>query len=316
MIARNAALPLDVQPEVAAALAVGAPVVALESTIVAHDMPYPENLALAASLEAILREAGAVPATIAVLAGRIRVGLDRGGLETLAKGEGIAKASSRDLAAILVRGGSAGTTVSATMRIAALAGIAVFATGGIGGVHRGAAESFDVSADLAELGATPVAVICAGAKSILDIPKTLEMLETLRVPVIGHGTKAFPAFYARQSGCEAAHRLDTADDLAAAIDLHLRLGSGSGLLIANPIPEADALEASEIDGAIAAALEDARRAGISGKEVTPFLLARVSALSHGRSLAANIALVRNNAALAGRVAVALAGIRSGGRVAG
>lgn len=317
MSARAADLPFDVQPEVAAAIAAGAPVVALESTIVAHGMPYPENLALAASLEAILRAAGAVPATIAVLAGRIRVGLGRDELETLARGKGIAKASSRDLAAILVRGGSAGTTVSATMRIAALAGISVFATGGIGGVHRGAAESFDVSADLSELGATPVAVVCAGAKSILDIPKTLEVLETMRVPVIGFGTRDFPAFYARRSGGSVDHRLDTPEEVASAIDLHLRLGSGSGLLIANPIPESDALDAAEIDGAIAAALAEAESAGISGKDVTPFLLARVSALSGGRSLAANIALVRGNAALAGRVAVALARLRAGdGKMAG
>jgi pseudouridine-5'-phosphate glycosidase len=312
MTSLAASLPIDILPEVAAAIAAGAPVVALESTIVAHGMPYPQNAALGAELEAILRGAGAVPATIAVLAGRIRVGLDRDGLETLARGRGIAKASSRDLAAVVVAGGSAGTTVSATMRIAALAGIRVFATGGIGGVHRGVAETFDISADLQELAATPVAVVCAGAKSILDIPRTLEMLETLRVPVIGHRTSAFPAFYVRDSGCPVDHRLDTPEQLAAAIDLHLRLGSGSGLLIANPIPEPAALAAAEIDGAISAALDEARRAGVAQKAVTPFLLARLVALSGGRSLAANIALVRDNAALAGRIAVALARLRAGG----
>ncbi len=312
MTSLAASLPIDILPEVAAAIAAGSPVVALESTIVAHGMPYPQNAALAAELEAILRDSGAVPATIAVLAGRIRIGLDRDGLETLARGRDIAKASSRDLAAVVVAGGSAGTTVSATMRIAALAGIPVFATGGIGGVHRGAAETFDISADLQELAATPVAVVCAGAKSILDIPRTLEMLETLRVPVIGHRTSVFPAFYVRDSGCPVDHRLATPAQLAAALDLHLRLGSGSGLLIANPVPEAAALTAGEIDGAISAALDEARRAGVAQKAVTPFLLARIVALSGGRSLAANIALVRDNAALAGRIAVALACLRAGG----
>jgi pseudouridine-5'-phosphate glycosidase len=196
------------------------------------------------------------------------------------------------------------------MRLAALAGIRVFATGGIGGVHRGAEESFDISADLAELGATGVAVVCAGVKSILDIPKTLEYLETMRVPVIAYGTDAFPAFFTRDSGCRADHRMDSPEEIAAAIDLHLGLGSGSGLLVANPIPEADALDRDAIEAVIADALRDAKAAGVGQKDVTPFLLARVNRLSEGRSLAANIALVRNNARLAARIAVALAARRS------
>ena len=302
-------LPLRVGAGIAAALAAGRPVVALESTIISHGMPYPENLAMARSVEAIVRAEGAVPATIAVLDGEIRVGLDEAEMESFARARGVAKASGRDLAAIMVRKGSAGTTVSATMRIAALAGIAVFATGGIGGVHRGAEETFDISADLSELGATGVAVVCAGVKSILDIPKTLEFLETMRVPVIAYGTEEFPAFFTRASGCRADHRLDTPGEIAAAIDLHLRLGSGSGLLIANPIPEADALDRTVIEAIIVDALRDAGQAGVAQKEVTPFLLARVNQLSGGRSLAANIALVRNNARLAARIAVALAARR-------
>ena len=309
MSPRAPAPPLEIRAEIADALAAGRPVVALESTIVSHGMPYPENLAMARAVEAIVRAEGAVPATIAVVGGEIRVGLDDAAMEGFAQAKGVVKASSRDLAAAMVRRHSAGTTVSATMRIAALAGIRVFATGGIGGVHRGAEESFDISADLAELGATGVAVVCAGVKSILDIPKTLEYLETMRVPVIAYGTEAFPAFFTRESGCRADHRMDTPAEIAAAIDLHLRLGSGSGLLIANPIPQADALAHDAIETVIADALRDARAAGIGQKEVTPFLLARVNQLSGGRSLTANIALVKNNARLAARIAVALAALR-------
>jgi pseudouridine-5'-phosphate glycosidase len=305
MTSLPARLPLAIRADIAAALAAGHPVVALESTIVSHGMPYPENVAMARAVEAIVRAEGAVPATIAVLDGTIRVGLGEDEMEGFARATGVAKASSRDLAAVMVRKGSAGTTVSATMRVAALAGIRVFATGGIGGVHRGAEESFDISADLAELGATGVAVVCAGVKSILDIPKTLEYLETMRVPVIAYGTDAFPAFFTRDSGCRADHRMDSPEEIAAAIDLHLGLGSGSGLLVANPIPEADALDRDAIEAVIADALRDAKAAGVGQKDVTPFLLARVNRLSEGRSLAANIALVRNNARLAARIAVAL-----------
>jgi pseudouridine-5'-phosphate glycosidase len=301
-------LPLDIQPEIEAALADGRAVVALESTIISHGMPYPDSLEMAASVEAIVRDAAAVPATIAVIDGRIRIGADPAALERLARGKGVVKASGRDLAAVLVGKGSAGTTVSATMRIAALAGIEIFATGGIGGVHRGAEETFDISADLSELGNTATAVICAGVKSILDIPKTLEYLETQRVPVIVHGADEFPAFFIRSSGSKAEHRLDTPEEIAQAIALHGALGSGTGLLIANPIPAEDALDPAMIGKIIEAALVEVRSRGIGHKAVTPFLLSRVNELSGGRSLAANISLVRSNAALAARISVALARI--------
>lgn len=273
-------------------------------------MPFPANVETARAVEDVVRENGAVPATIAVMDGRIMVGLDADGLDALASSKDVAKASGRDLAVIMARGGAAGTTVSATMRIAALAGIRVFATGGVGGVHRGAEETFDVSADLTELGRTEVAVVCAGVKSILDIAKTLEYLETQRVPVIAYGSDDFPAFFTRSSGLKADHRLDTAEEIARAIAIHDRLKSGTGMLIANPIPEADALEASFIDQAIASAVAEATQRGMTRKELTPFLLARINELSGGRSLTANIALVKNNAALAARIAVALS--ESGG----
>ncbi|WP_118134969.1 pseudouridine-5'-phosphate glycosidase [Oceanicella sp. SM1341] len=295
----------DLGEEVAAALAQGRAVVALESTIITHGMPWPENLETARAVEDVVRAAGAVPATIALIGGRLKAGLAPGELEALARAGQVAKASGRDLAALMVGGATAGTTVSATMRIAALAGIGVFATGGIGGVHRGAEESFDISADLGELGATPVAVVCAGVKSILDIPKTLEYLETARVPVIAYGTDAFPAFFCRESGARADHRLDTPGEIAAAIALHRRMGSGTGLLIANPVPREDALEPEYIDTIIARAVGEAAARGVVGKAVTPFLLARINEVSGGRSLAANISLVRNNARLAAGIAVAL-----------
>ena len=297
---------LDIHPDVAAALDAGAPVVALESTIITHGMPYPENLRTARDVEAAIRAEGAVPATIAVVAGRIKVGLAEDALDALARAEGVVKASSRDLAVALVRGQSAGTTVSCTMRIAALAGIAVFATGGVGGVHRGAEDTFDISADLIELARTPVAVVCAGVKSILDIPKTLEVLETHRVPVVAHGTDRFPAFFARDSGEAADHRLDTPAEIAAAIRWNDRLGLGTGMLIANPVPEADALSPEEIDGIIDAAIRAAEAQGVTRKALTPFLLDRINRDSGGRSLRANIALVLNNARLAARIAIALA----------
>lgn len=280
---------------------------ALESTIITHGMPYPENVETARGVEQVVRENGAVPATIAVMDGEIRVGLDSPALDRLATSKSVVKASGRDLAAAMAGGGTAGTTVSATMRIAALAGIKVFATGGVGGVHRGAEESFDVSADLTELGRTPVVVVCAGVKSILDIQKTLEYLETQRVPVIACGTDDFPAFYTRSSGLKADHRLDDPADIARAIALHDRLDTGTGVLIANPIPEADALDPAFIDQAIASAVSEASQRGMNRKELTPFLLARINELSDGRSLVANIALVKNNAALAARIAGALCG---------
>lgn len=291
--------------EIAQALNAGGPVVALESTIITHGMPYPANLETALEVEQVVRDNGATPATIAVVEGDIRIGLDNDTLEKLAQSKDVVKASSRDLAAVIVRKGSAGTTVSATMRLAALNGIDIFATGGVGGVHRGAEQTFDISADLTELGQTGTAVVCAGVKSILDIPKTLEFLETQRVPVIAFGTDDFPAFYTRSSGLKADHRIDSAEDMARAILIHKELGSGSGLLIANPIPEADALDPAAIDATIAAAVAEAEKKGISRKELTPFLLQRIYELSDGVSLKANIALVKNNAAVAAQIAVAL-----------
>jgi pseudouridylate synthase len=296
-----------VDAEVAGALAEGRPVVALESTIITHGMPYPANVETAQAVEQVVRDNGAVPATTALIAGELRAGLSADELDRLGQAKDVVKASGRDLAAVMVRRGSAGTTVSATMRIAALAGIRIFATGGVGGVHRGAEETFDISADLTELGRTEVAVVCAGVKSILDIPKTLEYLETQRVPVIACGQDDFPAFYTRSSGLKADHRLDTPEEIARAMELHARMGSGTGMLIANPILEADALDPAFIDGTIAEAVAEAAQRGISRKELTPFLLARINELSGGRSLVANIALVKNNAALAARIAAAMAG---------
>jgi pseudouridine-5'-phosphate glycosidase len=302
---------LDISPEVRDALAAARPVVALESTLIAHGMPYPHNLQTGRALEQVVREHGAVPATIALLDGRMVVGLSEAQLEHLAAlGPGAAKASTRDLAALLARRATAGTTVAATMRIAALAGIAVFATGGIGGVHRGAELSFDVSADLTELAHTPVAVVCAGAKSILDIGKTLEVLETLGVPVLGHGTDDFPAFFARTSGHRVDHRFDTAEELARAIAQHRRVGRG-GVLVANPIPRDAALDAHVMEERIAEAVVQAQAAGIGGKALTPYLLQRINQLTGGRSLQANIALARNNAAVAAQIAVALGAAPAG-----
>lgn len=300
---------LQLAPEVRQALATGQAVVALESTLIAHGMPFPHNLQTGRALEQAVREHGAVPATIALVEGSLVVGLSGDQLEQLAaRGHEAAKASCRDLAALLVRGATAGTTVAATMRIAALAGIGVFATGGIGGVHRGAETSFDISADLTELARTPVAVVCAGAKSILDIGKTLEVLETLGVPVLGYRTDEFPAFYARRSGHAVSHRFDSAQDIARVITWHRRVGHAGGVLVANPVPESAALEAGGIEARIAEALARAEAEGISGKALTPYLLQRINELSGGESLQANIALAKNNAALAGEIAAALAGV--------
>lgn len=298
---------LAINAEVADALAARRPVVALESTIITHGMPYPQNLEMARGVEQVVRDAGAVPASIALIAGRLAVGLDAAALERLAAtGTAAAKASSRDLAPLIAAGATAGTTVAATMHIAAMAGIAVFATGGIGGVHRGAEQTFDISADLLELAQTPVAVVCAGAKSILDIGKTLEVLETQGVPVLGYRTDEFPAFFARASGHKLDHRCDTPEQAAQAIALHRRLGRRGGVLVANPIPEADALDGAAIEARIAAAVAEAEAAGVARKALTPFLLARIVELTEGRSLRANIALVRHNAAVAAAIAAALA----------
>jgi pseudouridine-5'-phosphate glycosidase len=297
---------LDVAPEVAAALARGGAVVALESTIISHGMPYPENLTTARGVEAVVREHGAQPATIALVDGRVRIGLDDDALERLAATGDVAKASRRDLAVLTARRATAGTTVAATMYLAHLAGISVFATGGIGGVHRGGERSFDVSADLTELGMTPVTVVCAGAKSILDLPKTLEVLETEGVPVIGVGTDEFPAFFSRSSGLPVPHRVDSAAELAAVVTAQRALGLRGGILVANPIPAADEVPAAEIGARIEEAIADAERAGVAGKDVTPYLLARITELTGGRSLAANVALIRSNAALAAELATALA----------
>lgn len=297
---------LSVFGEVKAALAAGKPVVALESTIITHGMPYPQNLETALAVEQVVRDNGALPATIAVMDGKCHVGVAGETLEQLAKtGLDAAKASRRDLAAILVRGLTAGTTVATTMQIAHMAGIKMFATGGIGGVHRGAETTFDISADLTELSQTPVTVVCAGAKSILDIGKTLEVLETNGVPVIGYGTDSFPAFFARESGHGVDYRLDTPEEVAALISTQAELGMKGGVLVANPIPEADALDADEINGRIAAAIADAEARGVARKDVTPYLLNRIFELTDGKSLVANIALVKNNAAVAAKIASAL-----------
>jgi pseudouridylate synthase len=296
---------IDTSSEVARALAAGGAVVALESTIISHGMPYPDNLSTAREVEQIVRDRGAVPATIALVDGRLRVGLDDAALDRLAKPGDVVKASRRDLAALVAAGATAGTTVAATMYIAGLCGVAVFATGGIGGVHRGAEHSFDVSADLLELGETPVTVVCAGAKSILDLPKTLEVLETHGVPVVGVGTDEFPAFFSRSSGLPVAHRVESAAELARLVSAQRALGLAGGVLVAVPIPAQDAMPEAEIGAIITQALDDADREGVTGKDVTPFLLARINELTGGRSLAANVALIRNNARFAADLAVAL-----------
>lgn len=297
---------LSVAPEVHEALAGGRAVVALESTIITHGMPYPQNLEMAQQVEAEVRAHGAVPATVAIMDGKFRVGVEGEDLERLAvEGHKAAKASRRDVAALLAAGELAGTTVATTMLASYWSGIKVFATGGIGGVHRGAEASFDISADLEELGRTPVAVVCAGAKSILDIAKTLEVLETRGVPVVGLGTDEFPAFWARESGHKLDRRYDTPGEIARLLALQFALGLG-GVLVANPIPVADAIDAAAIETQISAAIADAARQGVSGKALTPFLLQRVFELTGGKSLTANIALVKNNARVAARIAVELA----------
>ena len=294
---------LDISPEVQQALAEGKPVVALESTIISHGMPYPKNVETALLVEKTIRDNGAVPATIAIIGGRLKAGLSPEEIEYLGKsGRKVAKVSRRDLAAIVARGADGATTVTTTMIIAHMAGIRVFATGGIGGVHRGAETTMDISADLEELANTPVMVVCAGAKSILDLGLTLEYLETKGVPVIGYGTDELPAFYTRRSGFGVDYRVDTPAQLAAMFKAQQELGMKGGMLVTNPIPEQYAMDKEVIDAAIDQAVRESRGKGIHGKETTPFLLARVVELTGGDSLESNIQLVLNNAVVASRTA--------------
>jgi pseudouridylate synthase len=297
---------IEIAPRVAAALANHRAVVALETTIVTHGMPYPQNVDTALAVEAIVRAGGAEPATIAIVDGRIRVGLEPEAIRRLAGREKVRKVSRADLPATVANGAAGATTVAATMICAALAGIGVFATGGIGGVHRGAENTLDISADLDELARTPVAVVCAGAKALLDLPKTLEVLETRGVPVICYRSDFFPAFWSRSSGLRAPLRFDGVAEIAAVIRVQRALGYPSGTLIANPIDAADEIPAAEIGAHIDAAVAAAQATGISGKDVTPFLLDRLLDLTRGRTLATNIALIKNNARLAAAIAVELA----------
>jgi len=297
---------LDISPEVQAALSENRPVVALESTIISHGMPYPQNVQTALMVEQAIRDAGATPATIAIIGGRLKAGLTPEEIEYLGKkGRGVAKASRRDMPVLVARKQDGATTVTTTMIIAAMAGIKVFATGGIGGVHRGAETTMDISADLEELAKTPVMVICAGAKSILDLGLTLEYLETKGVPVIGYGTEELPAFYTRHSGFKVDYRIDTPEELADAWRAKLEMGLQGGMLVTNPIPEEYSMDPDIINAAIDQALQEAAAQGIRGKEITPFLLARIKDITGGSSLASNIQLVLNNARLAAATASSL-----------
>ena len=301
---------LDVKPEVAEALAAGKPVVALESTIISHGMPYPQNVETALNVENIIRECGAVPATIAIIGGRLKAGLTAEEIAYFGKkGRAIAKASRRDIAAICARGEDGATTVTTTMMIAHMAGISFFATGGIGGVHRGAETTMDISADLEELANTPVTVVCAGAKAILDLKLTLEYLETHGVPVIGYGTEELPAFSSRHSGLKVDYRMDTPAEIAATFRAQRQMGLKGGMLVTNPIPEQYAMDDAIINGAIDQAVRESVEQGVKGKEITPFLLARVAELTGGDSLDSNIQLVYNNARLASAIAKAYAETR-------
>lgn len=302
----DAAFPMIFSAEVRDALDTGKPVVALESTIITHGMPWPGNLEMARGVEDIIRSKGAVPATIAVMDGQLNIGLEDTALEALAQRPDALKVSRADLPFAVATGRTGATTVAATMIAAALAGIGVFATGGIGGVHRGAETDFDISADLEELARTPVIVVSAGAKAILDIPKTLEVLETKGVPVVTFGADELPAFWSRASGIASPLRLDSADDVARFQATRAAMGMGGGMLVTNPVPQEDEIPAEEMEAHIAQALGRARAEGITGKEVTPFLLSEILRMTDGRSLATNIALVRNNAGLAARIANALA----------
>ena len=297
---------LDFSPEVSAALAAGKPVVALESTIISHGMPYPQNVETALRVEATIRENRATPATIAIIGGRLKAGLTPEEIEYLGrKGREVAKASRRDLPVLVARGEDGATTVTTTMIIAHMAGIKVFATGGIGGVHRGAETTMDISADLEELAQTPVMVICAGAKSILDLGLTLEYLETKGVPVIGFGTEELPAFYTRRSGFKVDYRIDTPEELAKAFKAKLDMGLQGGMLVTNPIPEEYSIDPDRINKAIDQAIAECNERGIKGKDTTPFLLARIKDITGGDSLASNIQLVLNNARLAAKTAALL-----------
>jgi pseudouridine-5'-phosphate glycosidase len=298
-------IPILYSAEVTQARANGAALVALESTIITHGMPHPRNIAVARMVEGDIRAAGAVPATIAVIAGTLHIGLEDAQLQALAQAKGVAKLSRADMAACIATGGTGATTVAATMIAARLAGIHVFATGGIGGVHKGAEDSFDISADLMELAQTPVTVVAAGAKAILDVDKTLEVLETQGVPVIAYGQDAFPAFWSRGSRLRAPLRMDDPAHIARAHLMRAALGLPGGQLVANPIPAADEIPAEVLAPVIARAQADALKAGITGKAVTPYLLQRIFELTEGRSLEANIALVRNNARLAALIALEL-----------
>lgn len=299
------AFELDITDEVRAALAQGAAVVALESTIIAHGMPYPDNVRTAREVEQIVRDGGAVPATIAILKGAAKIGLPPDNLEYLGReGRGIAKVSVRDLPYVVARKLDGATTVASTMRLAAMAGIHVFATGGIGGVHRGAEKTFDISADMTEFATSNVAVVTAGAKAILDLALTLETLETLGVPVVGYGTGDFPAFYSRRSGHAVPMRCDSAREVARMMQAKWQMGLKGGIVIANPIPHEAEIAAEEIAPIIAAAVKSAEDKGIIGKDLTPFLLAEIAAVTQGRSLAANIALAKNNARIGTAIAVA------------
>lgn len=297
--------PVVFSKDVMQARASGAPIVALESTIITHGMPYPGNLQMAESVESIIRSEGAVPATIAVIDGTLHIGLDKQTLETLAQTKGAMKLSRADLAFAVAEGRTGATTVAATMIAAKLAGIKVFATGGIGGVHRKAEETFDISADLDELARTEVIVICAGAKAILDIPKTLEVLETRGVPVVTFGSEVFPAFWSRDSGLKSPLSLGEPEAIASFQKTRTAMGISGGMLIANPVPEADEIPRAEMEKFIQKALANADAAGVSGKAVTPFLLGNLFEITDGRSLKTNIALVENNARVAARIAVAI-----------
>ena len=301
---------LCVSDEVSSAIAENRPVVALESTIISHGMPYPQNVRTALAVELAVRENGAVPATIAIIGGRLKAGLSPDEIEYLGKkGTGVAKASRRDLAMLVSRSADGATTVTTTMIIAAMAGIKIFATGGIGGVHRGAETTMDISADLEELARTPVMVICAGAKSILDLGLTLEYLETKGVPVIGYGTEELPAFYTRKSGFKVDYRVDSPHELAQAFLCSEKMGLGGGMLAVNPVPEKYSMDPDIINAAIDEAIAESRRLGIKGKETTPFLLAKVKDLTGGESLESNIQLVLNNARLAALTAREYAALR-------
>ena len=301
---------LDISAEVKEALEQGKPVVALESTIISHGMPYPQNVETAMNVEKLIRENGAVPATIAIIGGKLTVGITPEEIDHLGKkGLAVTKVSRRDIPVVCAKGEDGATTVAATMILADMAGVKIFATGGIGGVHRGAETTMDISADLEELGQTPVMVVCAGAKSILDLGLTLEYLETKGVPVIGYGTNELPAFYTRKSGFGVDYELDTPEELAAAFHAERELGMKNGMLVTNPIPEKYSMDHKVIDKAIEQALAEAKAQGIHGKETTPFLLAKVKDLTGGDSLESNIQLVYNNAVLGAKTACALAALK-------